>query len=51
MKKLSVRDLDLAGEAVFIRVDFNVPLMDGQVVDDNRVQAVLKGMRCGMVQI
>ena len=41
MAKLSIRDLDLAGKRVFIRVDFNVPIKEGRIKDDTRVRASL----------
>lgn len=41
MKKLSIDAVELAGKRVFIRVDFNVPLQDGKVDNDNRIVAAL----------
>jgi len=39
--KLSIKDLSLGGQRLFIRVDFNVPIKDGKVDDDSRITASL----------
>ncbi len=41
MNKLSIRDLELDGKRVFVRVDFNVPIEHGRVSDDTRIRETL----------
>ncbi len=41
MVKLSIKDLDLAGKRLFMRVDFNVPITEGRITSDARIRASL----------
>ena len=52
MPKLSIRDLDLKGKRVFIRVDFNVPLAPGgqEITSDKRIKASLPTIQYALEQ-
>ena len=48
--KLSIEDLDLNGKRVLIRVDFNVPLENGQVKDKQRIEGALPTIKYALDQ-
>jgi triosephosphate isomerase len=45
VKKMTIRDVPLAGKRVLLRAEFNVPVKDGKILNDNRIQAELPTIR------
>jgi phosphoglycerate kinase len=50
MTKYSIKDLDLRGKRVFIRVDFNVPIKNGAITDDTRITSSLPTIQYALEQ-
>jgi phosphoglycerate kinase len=50
MTKYSIKDLDLRGKRVFIRVDFNVPIKNGAITDDTRITSSLPSIQYALDQ-
>jgi phosphoglycerate kinase len=50
MNKKTIKDIDVAGKTVFIRVDFNVPIKNGVIEDDTRIKGVLPTIKYAIGQ-
>lgn len=50
MNKKNIKDIEISGKRVFIRVDFNVPIKDGKITDDTRIRGALPTIRYAVEQ-
>ncbi|MEO6588793.1 MAG: phosphoglycerate kinase, partial [Pyrinomonadaceae bacterium] len=50
MNKKTIKDIDIKGKRVFIRVDFNVPLKNGEIEDDTRIKGAVQTIKYAVEQ-
>ena len=50
MDKKTIKDIDIKGKRVFIRVDFNVPIKGGAIEDDTRIKCAMPTIKYAMEQ-
>ena len=50
MNKKTIKDIDIKGKRVFIRVDFNVPIKNGEIEDDTRIKGALPTIKYAVEQ-
>lgn len=50
MNKKTIKDIDIKGKKVFIRVDFNVPIKDGKIDDDTRIKGAIPTIKYAIEQ-
>jgi phosphoglycerate kinase len=51
LRKLSLKDLDLSGKRVLMRVDFNVPMKEGKITNTARIEAALPSIQYVLDQV